>query len=53
MWYSWQNSFAMGYEMFLVYMLVIEIGKWLVRGRVDRAIKRTFRIGKVIHGPNL
>jgi len=42
----------MGYEIFMLYLFVVEIGKWLVRRRVDRAIKRTYHEGKIIHGPD-
>jgi hypothetical protein len=52
MWYSWLNSYAIGYEIFVIYLCVVEVGKWLVRRRIDRAISRTYRTGHTIHGPD-
>jgi hypothetical protein len=52
MWYSWARSGAIGYQLFVAYMLVVEIGKWIVRWKIEKAIKRTYRTGKIIHGPD-
>ena len=53
MWYySWLQSGAIGYDIFVLYVLIVEIFKWVVHRRIEKAIKRTYHEGNLIHGPD-
>jgi hypothetical protein len=51
--YSWVASWRFGIGLFCIYVLVMDLAKWRWHKHIERQIKKVWREGKIIHGPDL
>lgn len=51
--YTWTESFVDGLFLLLLFLNLLDLAKWLARMHIEKMIRKTYRIGKVIHGPDL
>jgi hypothetical protein len=49
---QWLNGYLFGYWLFCLYQLVGSWALFMEKRRQNRAIKRVYRIGRIIYGPD-